>query len=98
MAERGGQIGNDNASRGKEFRAALQRVLAKRSGDGGWRAALEEVCKKLVAAAIDKEEAWAIQEIANRIDGKPAQALVVNGDEEGGPVRIQTIEIKAVDP
>ena len=92
----GAPEGNDNAARGKEFRAALQRVLAKRSAGAGWRVYLEKICEKL----LDKAEAgeqWAIQEIANRTDGKPAQALHVSG-EDGGPVQIATIEIKAVDP
>lgn len=97
MATEGGQPGNDNAARGKEFRAAIQRALAKRSGGAGWRVALDKIAEKLLDKADDGEQ-WAVQEVANRFDGKPAQTTVLIGDEEGGPVRIQAIEIKAVDP
>lgn len=55
--------------------------MAKRSGDsGGWRVSLEKICGKLVDAA-EEGQAWAIQEIANRIDGKPAQALHVSSED-----------------
>lgn len=97
MATEGGQPGNDNAARGKEFRAAIQRALAKRSSGAGWRVALDKIATKLIELAEDGEQ-WAVQEVANRMDGKPAQTTVLTGDEEGGPVKIQSIEIKAVDP
>lgn len=72
------------------------RALARKSGvdiDAG----LDKAADKLVALAIDMGDQWAITEIGNRIDGKPAQALHVSG-EDGGPVQVQSIEIKAVDP
>lgn len=93
----GAPEGNQNAARGKEFRAALQRALAKRADGQGWVVALDKIANKLLDLAESGEQ-WAVQELANRIDGKPAQQVVLNGDEEGGPVKIQTIEIKAVDP
>ena len=92
----GAPEGNDNAARGKEFRAAIQRALAKRSGGLGWRVALDKIADKLLDKADDGEQ-WAVQEVANRFDGKPAQTTVLTGDDDGGPVRVQTIEIKAVD-
>jgi len=43
------------------------------------------------------EETAAAREIGDRLDGKPAQAIV--GDEEGGPVEIvHTIRRIIVDP
>lgn len=97
MADVGAPVGNENAARGKEFRAAIQRALAKRSAGSGWRVALDKIAEKLCDKAEDGEQ-WAVQEIANRFDGKPAQTTVLVGDEEGGPVQIKSIEIKAVDP
>lgn len=79
--------GNDNASRGKEFRAALQRALAKRSNGAGWRQALDKIADKLCGEAENGVQ-WATQEIANRLDGKPVEHLEVKrgvesiGDEE----------------
>ena len=77
--ESGGQPGNKNAAKAKLFYDGLKRALA-RSGktvDGG----LNKVCDQLVQAAINGEQ-WAIKEVADRIDGKPSQTTVLQGDEE----------------
>ncbi len=91
-------IGNQNSAKGKAFLAALRKVMAEYGGEEGVDGGLKRLARKLAAAALDGGEQWAVQEIANRFDGKPAQQVVLNGDDEGGPVKIQTIEIKAVDP
>jgi hypothetical protein len=81
MATEGGQIGNDNAARGKEWRQAIQRALAKRSNSAaGWRSALDRLAGKLIDEA-EAGQAWAIQEIGNRLDGKPAQAVHVSSED-----------------
>lgn len=52
--------------------------------------ALRKIAVSVVEDALDKtsENRWdAIHEIGNRLDGKPAQAVTVAGDDEGGPVR-----------
>lgn len=52
--------------------------------------ALREIAVGVVKDALDKEAQhhWpAVQEIAMRLDGKPAQAVTVAGDDEGGPIR-----------
>ena len=61
------------------YQSALKRALARasKSVDGG----LNDVTDKLVASALDGEQ-WAIKEIADRIDGRPAQSVTVGGDEE----------------
>lgn len=79
MSERGGAPqGNDNATRGKEFRQSLTRAMADRSQGKGWRATLDQIAGKLLDAAVEGQQ-WAIQEIANRIDGRPTQALEHSG-------------------
>ena len=53
--------------------------------------ALREIAKGVVADAIDKasEHHWAaVQEIAVRLDGKPAQAVTLDGTGEGGEILI----------
>lgn len=69
---------------------------------GAVDAGLDKVCDRLVAMMAEGSTAedfkWAFEQVANRLDGKPAQQVVLNGDEDGGPVKVQTIEIKAVDP
>jgi len=98
VATSGAQPGNSNAVKGKAFLAALRKVMAEFGEGEGVDGGLRKLARKLATAALDDGEPWAMQEIMNRFDGKPAQSVVLNGDDEGGPVRIQTIEIKAVDP
>lgn len=66
--------GNENAKKGKEWFDALRKECVQRS-------ALADIAKVLVDKAI-AGEAWAIQEVANRFDGKPSQALELSGELE----------------
>lgn len=78
--------GNKNAAKGKEFRDALRRAMCAEGRD-----ALRKIATKLVDAAEDGE-AWAIREIADRLDGKPSQ--VIAGDP-GAPL-FDAIEVRLV--
>ncbi len=71
----GAPVGNRNSAGGErqQFRQALKRVLT-RSSEVDVTAGLERMARKLVQAA-NKGEQWALIEIANRIDGKPAQTV-----------------------
>lgn len=90
-------LGNQNAVRAKRWQQAIFRALARASNkdiDTG----LDAAADKLVALALGGEQ-WAIREIGDRADGKPAQALTVSGDEDGGPVKsITEIVIRGIDP
>ena len=81
----GAPKGNQNAVKAKLFHDALKRALARsgKSVDGG----LNKVCDQLVTAALAGEQ-WAIKEIADRIDGKPAQ--IIGGDPET-PVFVDSV-------
>lgn len=68
----GAPLGNRNAVKDKEFEAALRRALARKSGN--WRAGLDLVASKVVDLAHSGER-WAIEQLADRIDGKPAQVV-----------------------
>lgn len=72
-------LGNQNAARAKLFHDALKRALARSGGsvDKG----LNKVCDKLVDAALAGEQ-WAIKEVADRVEGKPAQSLSIGNDED----------------
>jgi hypothetical protein len=79
MAARGAQPGNRNATKNKEWFDALRKQCVQR-----------KTLDKVAAIVCEKAEAgepWAVQEIANRFDGKPAQAL-----EHSGSVGILTHE------
>ena len=86
MAERGAQPGNDNATKGAECKQALKRALAHKSGQT-FREGLDLVMTKYVEAACNGEP-WAMRDIQDRLDGKPAQGLEVSGPD-GGPVETQ---------
>ena len=86
----GAPVGNKNAVNAKLFQDALKRALA-RSGknvDGG----LNKVCDQLVKAAVNGEQ-WAVKEIADRIDGKPAQSIN-HGGQEGSPIEVREVVIR----
>lgn len=91
----GAPVGNQNAAKAKIWRAAIERALERRSAsrvDGKREIdALAEKLLDLVAAG----DLPALKEFGDRIDGKPAQAIV--GDDESDPISIREIVIRAVD-
>lgn len=67
-------IGNKNAAKGRLFEQALHRAIAQ---DDGQRV------RKAAEVVLDKAaegEIWAIQMLADRLDGKPSQTIVGGGD------------------
>jgi hypothetical protein len=88
-----GQSGNPGGNPGgkhgeKIFRNALLASLKKTDGDAE---KIQRVTDKLVANAINGDTT-AIREIADRLDGKPAQAIDVTGDD-----RCIIVEIRRFD-
>lgn len=81
-------IGNSNAKKGKEWFDALRKQAVQRGS-------LEKIAKVVLDKA-EHGEAWAIAEVANRFDGKPAQSVAVTG-EDGGPLEtVSRIELVAM--
>jgi hypothetical protein len=85
----GAPRGNHNAVKGKRWQEALIKVLAQyESKEAGIEMgqALERIAKKVVELALlGDKDSW--QEIGNRLDGKPAQALEHSG-VDGAPLHI----------
>lgn len=74
MAERGGQPGNANGGTGADtapFKSALRRAIAQ---DDAVR--VRAAAEKLLDKAADGEP-WALGMLADRLDGKAAQALTL---------------------
>ena len=84
----GAPLGNQNARKAKIWQQAIKRALA-RMADSTVDVGLDRLADKLVSAAVEGEQ-WAVIEIGNRIDGRPAQALTVSG-EDGGPLQFEKI-------
>ena len=63
-------VGNRNAARGARWRESILRALARNAGnvDSG----LDKAADKLVALALEGDK-WAIDHLAERIDGKPTE-------------------------
>jgi hypothetical protein len=90
MADIGGQPGNQNAARGRVWRDAINRALAKRSGVDRI-AAIDALAEKLLANC-DAGDMQALKELGDRLEGKAIQQTEVSGPE-GGPVDVRRIEL-----
>jgi hypothetical protein len=88
----GAPLGNQNAKNAKIFQQAIKRALA-RASNATVDAGLDRGCDALVAAFFAGEQ-WAIKEVADRLDGKPAQAIV--GDSEADPIGISLVRRELV--
>jgi len=75
----GAPAGNNNAGKSRAFYGALSRAIAQDDGERIRRAA-----EKLLDLAAEGE-AWAVKELRDTLDGKPAQAVEVGGIG-GGPI------------
>lgn len=82
----GAPLGNKNGAKEKPWLAALNRALAKRSLESQ-KDALDALAEKLLDQCSDGS-LTALQELGNRLDGKPAQSLTVGGDGDN-PLEIQ---------
>ena len=78
-----------NRANGKRFELALEKAIAEQSGGADKWEALVTVAKKLVSEA-NEGNIQAIKEIADRLDGKPAQAVNL-GDHEGNALTINLV-------
>jgi hypothetical protein len=76
-----GQSGNpEGGAKSKRFYAALDRAIVQEDGKR-----LRDAAEKLLDFAA-AGESWAIQQLADRLDGKPAQQVALTGAEGGALV------------
>lgn len=74
------QPGNKSAAKAKIWEQAIKRALARLSGENIDRG-LDQLADKIVASALTGDQ-WAMLEIGNRMDGKPAQDVTLAGDAD----------------
>ena len=84
MSDRGGQPGNNNAGVGRTIRDAINYELAaigrKIEGDDpAIKKGMRAIVGPQIQAALEGNIS-AFKEIADRIDGKPAQSLTMDGE------------------
>ena len=91
-----GQSGNPAGRvREKPFRDALLLAIKEATADND-RLKLRAVAEALVDKALEGDVA-AIKEVADRLDGKVPQTNIMQGDDEGGPVRHLRVERIVID-
>jgi len=78
-------LGNQNAAKAKVWSAAIQRALERRQPADERIKAIDELADVLLSKCATGDLS-ALQELGNRLDGKPAQAVLLGGDENSGPV------------
>jgi len=85
----GAPIGNKNATKNKPFLDALRRALAQNPQKIG----------RIVDKVLDQAEAgeaWAVKEVADRLDGKAVQATTLE-DADGNSL-VTSLEVRFVKP
>ena len=75
--------GNQNAAKGKQWAAAIERALSNRSRAEG-KVMLDEVANKLIDLCMEGDLS-AIKELGDRLDGKAKQQIEASG-EGGGAI------------
>jgi hypothetical protein len=90
-AYQSGQSGNPGGRPAKPFAAALLRIVEKKiANDPDGRALLDVIAQQLVDKAR-KGDLPSIMALAERIDGKPQQAVALGGDGSGIPIEIASM-------
>jgi len=96
MGFKKGQSGNPGG-RTKErlFTNALRLELNRETGDGsGKRKKISVIAEKLVECAM-AGESWAVQQVADRMEGKPQQAIDIAHDQRS-PDEMSDAELAAI--
>ncbi len=65
----------------KSWRAALARAVNRRTDGKGSPKKLDMIADKCADEAMNGES-WAVREVGDRLDGKPAQAIAIRGDPD----------------
>ena len=92
-------IGNKNAARGNWARIALKEALKRRDAklnlpfDGTLEQIMDSYVDEVVSGNADTR-----RDFMDRLWGKPHQAVAIDGDGEGGPVKtLSEVILRAVD-
>ena len=83
----GAPEGNQNPAKGKKWKAAIDRALETRSRVEG-REMLDALADELINQALAGEQ-WAFQQLGDRLDGKAAQGVIVEGGD--APVKTEMV-------
>lgn len=94
--KRGGQPGNNNASKGKPWRDAIDWVLAnKKIGQVAKAQALRGIAEKLCEKALEGD-IQAMKEIGDRLDGKSNQSITADVSHKHHIGEMSTYELERI--
>lgn len=85
-------VGNKNAAKAKDWETALRKAIAQHKAG-------PEVLRKIADSVVDKalDGDWrAIDEIANRLDGKPAQSVELSTNVSNNIDTLSDAELAAI--
>jgi hypothetical protein len=85
----GAPTGNKNAQKGQMWNDSLRKAIAQDDGRR-LRASIEQLLN-----LASKGEPWAIKELADRLDGRPKPANILETSEES---ELKTIQIVFISP
>jgi len=93
----GAPKGNTNSATGKEGRRALEFALENHESDNpkeliGRMATLVKMWEPIIRKAMVEGDLAAMKEINDRLDGRPAQSVILAGDSEN-PLSMVIAEI-----
>lgn len=91
MASKGGQLGNNNPARGKLWNDALRKAIVQDDKNR-----LNQAAQMLLDKAAEGE-AWAIKELADRLDGKAFQSVELTGDADNPLSVVSKVVLEVVD-
>lgn len=74
-------LGNQNGAKAKVWSAAIQRALDRRTPADERIKAIDELADQLLDKCYTGDLS-ALQELGNRLEGKPAQSVTVGGDAD----------------
>jgi hypothetical protein len=85
----GAPVGNQNAAKAKVWRAAIMRALERRKPADERIQAIDELAEQLINL-VAAGDLGALKEFGDRLDGKPAQAII-GGDEDDPPLKLKGV-------
>jgi hypothetical protein len=77
----GAPVGNRNAAKAKVWHAAIMRALERRKPADARIQAIDELADRLIELVATGDLA-ALKEFGDRLDGKPAQVIIGDADED----------------
>lgn len=89
----GAPVGNQNARKAKKWQQAIERALARATGENV-SAGLDKAADMFVQAVFAGDQ-WALKELGDRLDGKPATVII--GDKDEDPIQVEG-RVKLVRP